>query len=310
MEIIRGLENLKKSYPNIVLTIGNFDGVHIGHRKIFLSVVERAKEISGTPVAITFEPHPIKVIAPERGIRILTPFEEKARLIEASGIEVLLCIAFNSEFSNLPPDNFIEDMLVRKLHVKEVIVGHNYAFGKGKKGTTELLRRRGKRYGFGVKVVRNAKIYGDVVSSSRIRSLIYKGRVCEAAMFLGRPYTIEGIVVKGAGRGGKLLNTPTANITTPDELVPKEGVYAVKVTFDGDEYEGVANIGRNPTFGGSRMSYEVHIFDFSGDLLGKNLRIHFIDRIRDEQRFSDVKTLETQIKKDIEKAKAILRTKT
>jgi len=309
MVLIRGLENLNEKYRNVVLTIGNFDGVHIGHQKIFGNVVERAKAIGGTALAVTFDPHPLKVVAPERGVRLMTPFPEKARLLELFGIEVLLCIHFDREFANTKPDDFIKDVIADKVGAKEVIVGHSYAFGKGKKGSTALLRRRSGKYGFTFRVIRNARMYGDKVSSSRIRSLLARGRVCESSWLLGRPYVMQGKVVRGAGRGGSLLNVPTANIETIDELVPREGVYAVKVGLEGNLFDGVANIGRNPTFGEQLMSYEVHIFDFSENILGRELRVYFIDRIRDEKRFPDVRALHEQILRDIERAKETLRTK-
>ncbi len=309
MEIIRGLEALNKSYPNTVLTIGNFDGVHLGHQKIIFEVLKRSEEIKGTSMAVTFEPHPMKVLAPEREIRILTTLEEKAKLIEEMGVNVLLCINFNKEFANLLPDDFIEDVLVKKINAKEIIVGTNYAFGKNKKGTVELLKRRGKKYGFRVKAVSNVRVYGNIVSSSSIRSLLLKGAVYDTSTFLGRAYSIEGSVIKGKGRGKSLLNIPTANITTPLEIAPKEGVYAIRVGFNNCIYEGVANIGKNPTFGNIDVSYEVHLFNFSGDLLGEDIRIFFIDRLRGEKLFPDILSLEKQIRNDIERAREILSTK-
>jgi riboflavin kinase/FMN adenylyltransferase len=225
------------------------------------------------------------------------------------GIHVLLCITFNEEFSQLTPDDFIDDILVKKINAKKIIVGQNYAFGKARKGTTELLRRRGRKYGFNVKVVRHAKFDGEVVSSSKIRSFLSKGQVFEASTFLGRAYTIEGNVIKGAGRGEKLLHIPTANITTPNELVPKEGVYAVKIGIKNDFFDGVANIGKKPTFGDAVTSYEVHIFNYTGNLLGEHLRIHYIDWIRDQQSFPDALSLERQIRNDIEHARDILNSK-
>jgi len=322
MQIIRDLKNVLH-YPNPVVTIGNFDGVHLGHQKIFRKVAARAKEINGTPIAITFDPHPVRVLAPERGLKILTTSEDKAGLMSDAGIKVLISIGFNKEFARTDPDDFIRNVLIDKIGAKWIVVGHNYAFGKGKKGTPALLRRRGQKHGFGVSVVRYAKVYDDIVSSSRVRSLLLRGRVCEASKMLGRAYHIEGTVIKGLGRGASLLHTPTANITTPNELVPKEGVYAVKVSIGNKQkamepiahrpspiaceiYDGVANIGKNPTFGDVPVSYEVHIFDFSRDLLGEKIRVHFIDRIRDEKKFSGIGKLEEQIKKDIEKAKQIL----
>jgi len=308
MIIIRGLAALKERYKDVILTIGNFDGVHIGHQKIFRNVVERSKALRGTAMAITFEPHPMQVLSPEGVVGVLTPFDEKARLMEFYGIDVLLCINFDREFANMMPDDFIRDVIVERVTAREVIVGHNYAFGKGKSGTTELLRRRGKKYGFKVRVIRNARLLGDVVSSSRIRNLIGEGRVREASQLLGRPYMVEGRVIRGAGRGGRLLDVPTANIMTPEEIVPKEGVYAVKVGIEGAMLDGVANIGMNPTFGTGQMSYEVHIFDFSGDLLGRNLRIYFIDRLRDERVFPDIDSLRENIMSDIRLAKKVLLT--
>ncbi len=309
MEIIRGLEDLKESYPNTVITIGNFDGLHLGHQKIIQTVLQESEDINGTSMVVTFDPHPMKVLAPEREIKLLTTPQERERLIRTMGIHVLLCITFNEEFSQLMPDDFIGDILVKKINTKKVIVGQNYAFGKARKGTTELLRRRGRKYGFNVKVVRHAKFNGEVVSSSKIRNFLSKGQVFEASTFLGRAYTIEGNVIKGAGRGEKLLHIPTANITTPNELVPKEGVYAVKIGIKNDFFDGVANIGKKPTFGDAVTSYEVHIFNYAGNLLGEHLRIHFIDWIRDQRSFPDALSLERQIRNDIEHARDILNSK-
>ncbi len=309
MEIIRGLEDLKESYPNTVITIGNFDGLHLGHQKIIQTVLQESEDINGTSMVVTFDPHPMKVLAPEREIKLLTTPQERERLIRTMGIHVLLCITFNEEFSQLMPDDFIGDILVKKINAKKVIVGQNYAFGKARKGTTELLRRRGRKYGFNVKVVRHAKFNGEVVSSSKIRNFLSKGQVFEASTFLGRAYTIEGNVIKGAGRGEKLLHIPTANITTPNELVPKEGVYAVKIGIKNDFFDGVANIGKKPTFGDAVTSYEVHIFNYTGNLLGEHLRIHFIDWIRDQRSFPDALSLERQIRNDIEHARDILNSK-
>ncbi|NWF51964.1 MAG: bifunctional riboflavin kinase/FAD synthetase [Nitrospirae bacterium] len=306
MELIKGIESLKETYPNTVVTIGNFDGLHLGHQKILKEVIKLSEELKGTSIVVTFDPHPVKVLAPDKEIKLLTTLKERSRLMEAFGIKVLLCINFNKEFSNLLPDDFIEGILVKKLHIIKVIVGHNYAFGKERKGTTELLRRRGRKFGFGVKVVRNAKVDGEVVSSSKIRNHLLKGKVYEAANLLGRAYSIEGNVVKGTGRGGSILHIPTANITTPNELVPKEGVYAVMVGFKDKFYEGVANIGGKPTFGDSQTSYEVHLLNFSRNLLGEHLRIYFIDWIRNQRFFPDAMNLEKQIREDIGLAKEIL----
>lgn len=307
MEIVVGLEAIKTPYPGTVLTIGNYDGVHVGHQKILSTVIRRAEETNGTSMVMTFEPHPAKVIAPERDIKLLTTTEEKARLIEAMGMHVLLLVNFNREFASMLPDDFIEDVLVNMLDVKEVIVGDNYTFGKNKKGTIELLRKRGKEYGFRVQAIDNVIVDHTTVSSSAVRSLLQRGAVFEASRYLGRYYSIEGKVIKGKGRGQKLLNIPTANISTPVGITPKEGVYAVRVTVRGTLYDGVANIGKNPTFGNETVSYEVHLFSFSGNLLGEQIRIEFIDRIRGERTFPNAASLEKQIRADIEYARQLFK---
>jgi riboflavin kinase/FMN adenylyltransferase len=306
MEIIRGLDTLNHVYPNTVMTIGNFDGVHLGHQKILSLVIHEARKLKGTPIVMTFDPHPMKVLAPERDVRLLMTFEEKARLMKKAGIRVLLSIPFTKEFANMPPDTFITNVLVNTIHAKEIIVGSQYAFGKNKKGTIDLLRRRGKKYGFAVHAVRQAKVHGHIVSSSSIRALLMKGAVKEVSLFLGRAYSIEGKVIRGKGRGQRILRIPTANISTPVEIAPKEGVYAVRIGWQGTTFEGVANIGKSPTFGNAEVSYEVHIFNFSGDLLGENLRIYFMDRIRAEQTFPDAESLEKQIRDDMRRAGEIL----
>ena len=303
---IKGLESLDKSFPNTVLTIGNFDSVHLGHQKIFQKVISRAKELRGTSMVMTFDPHPAKLLAPERNVKLLTTTDEKERLLGDIGLDVLLCVRFNQKFSHILPDEFIKDILVDRINVKEIIVGSQYVFGRKKQGTVDLLRKRGKKYGFTVSAVRKAKIQGQVVSSSLIRSLLLKGAVDEAAIYLGRAYSIKGKVIRGKGRGKRLLNIPTANITTPVEIAPKEGVYAVKVRFNGKMYKAVANIGKNPTFGNIDVSYEVHLLNFAENLMGKHLRVYFIKRIRGEKTFRDITGLQKQIRNDIQEAREIL----
>jgi len=306
MEIIKDIDSLKKSYPNTVLTIGNYDGVHLGHQKILSMVGKKAEEIGGTSMVMTFDPHPVKVIAPEKNVKLLTTPEEKARLIAKMGIDVLLFITFTKEFSQIAADEFISEILVKKLNIREVIVGANYSFGKSKKGNIDLLRKRGKEFGFHATAVQDVMLHGNIVSSSSIRSLLLKGAVQDVITYLGRAYSILGTVIKGKGRGKSILNIPTANITSPVEIAPKEGVYAVRVGYKGSIYDGVANIGKNPTFGNTDVSYEVHLFGFSGDLMGESLRIYFIDRLRNEKTFPDVATLEKQIREDMDIAGKIL----
>jgi len=309
IEVIRGLESLKNRYENLVLTIGNFDGIHIGHQRILKKVVERAKALRGVSMAMSFEPHPMRVLTPERELKLMTTTEEKTRIMESLGIEKLLLVNFTKEFAHLEPDEFVERVLMGKLSPKEIVVGHNYAFGRGRKGTNAILRRRGRKYGFRLTVVRHARWNGKVVSSSRTRMKLEKGKVADAAQLLGRPFVIEGTVIKGAGRGASLLGYPTANISTTNELVPKEGVYAVKVRVKGKLYDGVANIGTNPTFGNNRQSVEVFILDFHGEILGHKIRLYFLDRLRDEQAFPRPEALREAISKDIEEAKKVFKGK-
>ncbi len=308
MRIIKGINNWEGSgTPDLAVTIGNFDGVHLGHQKIMKRLAEVAQKKGLESMVITFDPHPTKVLFPDRDLKLLTTTEQKLKLIEKTGVSAVLIIPFDKEFSRMPAGDFIKDILVRKLKVKHVIIGHNYRFGKGKTGNTQMLRNYGRRYGYSLNVVRNMKIGGFTVSSTRIRQLLHWGRVCEASTLLGRPYSIHGEVVKGAGRGGSILDTPTANIATPQELMPREGVYAVRVRMGDRLYDGVANIGKNPTFDGKRMSYEVHLFGYSGNLLGRELTVYFIDRLRGEKRFSSPEELKEQIIKDIDIAKMILK---
>ena len=306
MRLIDGIENLTKKYPYPVLTIGNFDGVHLGHRTIFRLIKERAKEKKGTSIVFTFEPHPLSVIAPERAPKLLTPFRDKMSLIKASGIDLTICANFTSEFSHIKAEDFVKNILSEKIGVREVFIGSNYHFGKGRKGTPALLKEFGITLGFKVNIVDEMTIRDVSISSSKIRTLIAKGKVHEASAFLGRRYAVEGVVIEGAKRGKSLLNIPTANISTSNELLPKDGVYAVTVQLDRKTYGGAANIGCNPTFKDKKFSCEVHIFEFDEEILGKTIRINFIERIRDEMKFLKVEDLATQMKKDIENIKQIL----
>ena len=306
MKIVRGLGELKKApLANPVVTLGNFDGVHLGHQAIFKQVVARALELDGTSVAFTFEPHPLKVLSPLRSPRLLSTFREKMEQIEASGMDAVICARFTPEFASQNPEDFVRDVLVGGVGVRDLFVGHDYAFGKDRKGDINFLRDAGARYGFGLHVVGPVRVEGIVVSSTKIRQLIMDGEVCLASKLLGRPYSIEGTVVHGHSRGHE-IGFPTANLTTPNELPPRDGVYAVTISVEGREYKGVANIGKNPTFGDLALSYEVHIFDFDEDLYGRHLKMAFVKRVRDEVKFKSVEELKKQIAKDVERVRAIL----
>lgn len=309
MEIKR-LEDIKEQPLRTVLTIGNFDGVHMGHQKIIKKLVDEAKRIKGTSVVMTFDPHPQKFFHPEKEFHLLTLCDEKARIIERFGVQILICVKFDQSFASLEPEDFIKRILVDRLGVKKIVIGKDYRFGRAKRGDIELLRKEGKKYGFGVEIVPPVKIKGEIVSSSKIRSLIKKGHVEKAMEFLGRPYSIEGTVVSGTGRGSKILGFPTANILSGAELIPRDGVYAVKVRIEGysDDkkgskqdrlFDGVMNIGTNPTFGNEHLSLEVHIINFSEDILNKFIKVYFIKRLRNERKFPNPQALKKAIEKDI-----------
>ena len=304
--IIRDLEELQQPLKNPVLTIGNFDGVHKGHLALFDKVKERAKAVGGQSVVMTFDPHPMKVMNPQGGPPVITPTQQKLRLIEEAGIDVIICLKFTEEFAKIRAREFVEKILVGKIGVKEVVVGYDYTFGYRREGNIELLKRLGEEYGFQVHVVGPVEVDGKLVSSTSIRNLVREGKLEEAEPLLGRHYEVCGTVVKGKNRGGRLLGFPTANLELIDELVPKEGVYAVEVIAEGKSYLGVTNIGHNPTFGNGALSVETHLLDFAGDLVGKTIRVKFVKRLRDEKTFESIEALSEQIARDVEKAKEIL----
>lgn len=306
MIIINDPEQIREPFKNPVLTIGNFDGVHKGHLALFDRVKKTAKGINGESVVMTFEPHPIKVVRPGNGPPLITPFRQKVGLISEAGIDVLICIPFNPEFARTSARDFIGDMLVNRIGVKEIVVGYDYSFGKDRSGGIQQLREMGAELGYGVQVVGPVYINDTLVSSTSIRNFISEGNLSGAKMLLGRDYRISGIVRKGMGRGASQLGFPTANLLPEDELIPKKGVYAVFVNIDGVRYSGVCNIGNNPTFGGTALSIETHVLDYSRDLLEKEITIIFAHWLRDEKNFSGIEELIDQIKKDITKAKGLL----
>lgn len=306
MRIIRGVKNLTEVFPKPVLTLGNFDGVHLGHQAIFRKVVDRAREIGGTSIAFTFEPHPLKVLAPERSPRLLNTFHGKMKLVEATGIEVVVCANFTRSFADQHPEDFARDVLHAKVGVREVYVGYDYAFGRDREGSIEFLKGVGKSYGFEVGVVEAVSVDGQAVSSSLIRDCLSAGRVDEAVRFLGRYYTIEGKVIHGSHRG-HTLGFPTANLHTANELLPEYGVYAVQAHVDHRRLDGVASIGVRPTFGGGPVSIEVYLFDFQEDIYGKHVDLSFVKRLRGEKKFANVDSLVNQMQKDVEEGKNVLK---
>lgn len=305
MRIIRGIKSLSEQLPAPVLTLGNFDGVHLGHQAIFEKVIERSLTIGGTSVAFTFEPHPLKVLTPERSPRLLNTFHGKMRLLELAGLDVVICAKFTRTFADQNPEDFAREVLHKTIGVREVYVGYDYAFGRGREGSIDSLKRMGKTYGFEVGVIEPVRIDTIVVSSSVLRDLISNGKIEEASKLLGRPYSIEGEVIHGAHRG-RMIGFPTANLHTANEVLPAFGVYAVHAGVGGRRFQGVASIGIRPTFDVGPVSIEVYLFGFEGELYGQQMELQFVKRLRGEEKFSDVDSLVRQIRKDVNEAMQVL----
>lgn len=305
MKIIRKLEEITEKLPNPSVTIGNFDGVHLGHREIFRRVKKTASELGGVSVVITFAPHPLKVLAPQKNFKLITPYSEKEILIEASGVDYLITIPFSKEFAAISAETFVRDVLVKRIGMKKLVIGYDYAFGRNREGDVNLLRRLGRELGFSVEMLEQIGNGETIFSSSAVRSLIENGEVKKVVPLLGRFFSVKGRVVHGLNRG-RQIGFPTANIDTDEELLPKEGVYAVKVEFGGRIFDGACNIGFNPTFKGKKLTVEVNIFEFDGDLYDKELKVHFVERVREDREFPDVAALMQAIARDVAFCRRIL----
>ncbi len=306
MKVHFKLEKLNESVPNPIITLGNFDGVHLGHQEIFRVLREEADACSGTTVVVTFEPHPLKVLCPERAPRLITTLEEKIQRIRSCGMDRLLCVPFTQEFATWAPGRFVEEILVGKLFARKVLVGEDFRFGKDRKGDLVYLRKAGTRHGFSVRKIKPVRVSGREASSTRVRYSVLKGLIRESSELLGRPYHISGIVEEGEKRGRE-LGFPTANLRSEAELLPPNGVYAVRAILGRKRFAAVANLGTKPTFAGSRFCIEVHLFDFNRDIYGEPMRIQFVDWIREERTFSGARDLVHQIQEDAQKAREALK---
>jgi riboflavin kinase/FMN adenylyltransferase len=294
------------SFSRTVVTIGNFDGVHLGHRAILGRVQQRARELEAQAVAVTFDPHPLKVLRPGMHLPLLTTPAQKLQLLNASGLEAVVVLPFTREFAALPARDFVLRYFCDGLKVREVVVGHDYCFGRNREGNIDLLRELGRTHGFTVQVVWAVEVDGAVVSSSLIRAMLKLGRVAEAANLLGRSYGVVGRFILGKGRGAKLLGVPTANLRPENELLPATGIYAVRVRRGAETWLGAANIGTSPTFENGEFSLEVHLLDFDGDLYGDTLEVEFAARLREERKFPSLEALTAQIHADIAAARRAL----
>ncbi len=306
MKIFHGTENANIARPT-VLTLGVFDGLHIGHQRIMETVVVRAKAAGVVPTAITFDPHPRAVLHPETAPPLLQTLDQRLSNFEVLGIEQAIVIPFTTEFSQQPAENFLSDIIRDRLHAKEVYLGKGFAFGKDRGGNIELLRQKSAELGFVADEVDEVQLRGIRVSSSAIRRLLGEGKVNLARRMLGRPYGVEGVIIRG-DRRGHTIGFPTANLKPHNRVIPRYGVYATATLIDGKWRKSITNIGVRPTFeSDADPSIETYVFDFDGDLYGDVLRVRFLHRIRDEKKFNGIDELKAQIERDSARARNYFR---
>lgn len=308
MEIFRDLAELQRN-NNSVITTGTFDGVHCGHQSIIRKLHEMTRQESGCTTIVTFEPHPQFVVKQHKktGLKLLTTIDEKIAVFEHLNIDRLIVLTFDSTFARLSSREFIENILVKKIGFKKIIIGYDHAFGRDRQGNQEILEELSQKYHYSIIVVPPFSMDGVVISSTRIRNLLLSGDVELATKFLGRQYRIYGSVIPGEGRG-RTLNVPTANIkpSSADKLIPGDGIYAVWAQLSDQKFKGVLYIGSKPTFQYNERSIELHIFDFTGDLYGQSIEIEFVTKIRDDYHFDKVEHLIKQIELDKQKTLEIL----
>lgn len=298
MLVIKGSENIKKKIKLPVLTIGNFDGVHLGHQEIFKRVIKNAKRSGGTSVVYTFDPHPVKVLAPSATLKLLQTTEQKIAKISEQKIDICIIEPFTREFSKFEPEPFFEKVILKRISPAHIIVGHDLTFGKHRSGTIEMLETFCKKHKIKIDVVEPVFMKETLLSSTQIRNILSEGKIEIANKMLGKPYTITGKVVKGHGFGRE-LGFHTANLSPDNELIPLKGVYITKTLGN----ISVTNVGYNPTFGENDLTIETHILNYSDDLYGKNISITFYKRLRDEKRYENHEALKKQIQHDINEAK-------
>lgn len=302
------LKNIDRE-PNTVVTVGTFDGVHLGHRKLMETVVEKAKERNARSVVVTFDPHPREIINPGKGgIKLLTTLKERCEILEDLGIDILLVIPFDRDFSLLSSEEFVRDVIHQKIGVSEFVIGYDHHFGRDREGTIDTIERLGTELGFNAYVVSKQEMGDVTISSTLIRkTLAEEGQVKKASEYLGRNYLLNGIVMHGDERGRK-IGYPTANLKPEhkNKVIPKNGVYAVKVRVGDEWFDGMMNIGVRPTFDDPDHTLEVHIFNFEREIYGETIQVRFIDRIRDEKKFEGIKDLKNQLGEDKKRSLKLL----
>ncbi len=301
MRILRSLDELAAPLPAAALSIGNFDGVHAGHRRILASVVEEARAAGGAAVAMSFHPHPARVLGREAP-PLLTTLEQRLRLLQASGIAVALVLEFTRELSQLSPRAFIEDIVCRRLGTRALCVGENFRFGHRQAGDVRLLEELSREFGFSVRAIPPVVVNGQVASSSLVRRLVAEGDVAAAAALLDRPFSLTGEIQPGAGRGRE-IGFPTLNLRPEQECTPGQGVYITETLVEGKLYPSATNVGVRPTFEQDPAVVESHLLDFSGKLRGGEMEVRFHERLRREQKFASAEALREQIARDVDAAR-------
>lgn len=301
MRVVRDLSELHQPIHKGAATIGNFDGIHLAHRELLHRVVRSAHEMGGTSIVVTFDPHPAQILAPERAPKILTPIALKTRLIEQTGIELLVILPFNRELSLLSPEEFASSILVQKLHAATIHVGSNFRFGHQRAGNTDVLAGLGRQGGFDVQTLPMIKVRGHRVSSSQVRHFLSEGRVEIADRLLGRPYSVSGAISAGEGVGHK-QTVPTLNLAPVTQQLPKNGVYITRTRVQGALHESVTNVGHKPTFGHHKLTVESFLLGFRGEIKADEMEIEFLHRLRDEIKFPNAEALKQQIQRDIQKS--------
>ncbi len=305
MKIIHRLEELAAEYPSPVVTIGNFDGVHLGHQNLMRDLIARAAKIGGTAVVLTFHPHPLQYLAPNNAPLQIQTLDQKLAVMESLGISHIVVIPFNMQLAQVSARDFAVGILWEKLRPKEIYVGPSFAFGNRRQGSFNLLREIGEEKGFLVGKIHQVQFRGSRVSSTAVRQALISGQVSLTRRLLARPFALEGTITHGTGLGAK-LQVPTANLQTPNELIPRRGVYVTRLGVGGCRYPGVTNIGLRPTVNtgeAASLSIETHVLDFSQDIYGKKVTLEFLVRLRDERCFSGQQALVEQIQKDIGNAR-------
>ncbi len=304
MQVFHKLEDVPAGFGPSLVSVGNFDGVHRAHAHVLREIVRRARQDGAQAVAVTFEPHPARILRPDSGLKLLTPTAEKLRLLEATGIDAVLILPFGRDLSLMTPRQFAERILKKKLHVREVHEGYNFRFGHKAAGDVHVLAQFGQEMGFEVKVYPELRLRGEPVSSSHIRKLIGGGRVSRARHLLARPFAILGAPGRGRGLGSK-YTVPTINLARYEELVPKDGVYITCTRVGSESFDSVTNVGNRPTFGADSFAIETHLLNFHPIELTpeSEVEVCFLDRVRDEIKFPSVEALREQIARDVKKAR-------